>query len=318
MKFKKPKISKKKIVIFSVFVIVATIFWFLNALNKEYTTKIEYPAEFYNFPKSISSSVSVPDKLTVSVKAYGFDILRKLNISKPIKINVNKYAVKDKSDKSKIIINTSKLSDELFPGLTNIEIISIKPETIIFTTNKILSKKVPVKLNIDFSCKPLYMKSGAVKAVPDSIMIYGSGKNISKINSVETAKINFKDLDDTLESKVLLTKIKNINFSEENINIIIPVEKYTESTSLIPIKVINCPDSLKVITFPKEIKITYKVTLSRYNSISKDNFVLTADYAEIDSNKAEKLKLVLSKYPKDIGTVKFSPEYVEYIIEKTE
>lgn len=318
MKIKKPKISKKKIAIFSVFVVIATIFWFLNALNREYTTKIEYPAEFYNFPENISSSVSVPDRLTVNVKAYGFDILWKLNILNPVKINVKKHAVKDKSDKSKMIINTSKFSDELFPGLTKIEIISIKPETIVFSTNKISSKKVPVKLDINFNGKPLYMQSGDIKANPDSIIIYGSSENLSKINYVETLKMNYKDLDDTLRNKVLLKKIKNINFSKNNINIIIPIEKYTESTSLVPVNVINCPDSLRIITFPKEIKITYKVTLSRYSSIHKDNFILTVDYAEIESNKPEKLKIILNEYPKDLGRVKFSPEYVEYIIEKAE
>ncbi len=318
MKIKKSKISKKKIVIFSVFIVIATIFWFLNALNKEYTTKIEYPAEFYNLPENISSVVSVPDRLTVTIKGLGFDILWKLNISNPIKIDVSKNGVKDKSDKSKLIINSSKFSDELFPNLTNIEIISIKPETIVFSTNKLSSKKVPVKLDINFNSKPLFMQSGDIKTTPDSITIYGSNINISKINYVETVKKDFKDLDDTLRRQIFLKKIENINFSSNTLNIIIPIEKYTENTSLVPVKVINSPDSLIVITFPKEIKVTYKVTLSRYKSVNKSNFVLTADFAEIESNKPEKLKITLSKYPTDLGSVKFSPEYVEYIIEKSE
>ena len=318
MKIKKSKISKKKIVIFSVFIVIATIFWFLNALNKEYTTKIEYPAEFYNLPENISSVVSVPDRLTVTIKGLGFDILWKLNISNPIKIDVSKNGVKDKSDKSKLIINSSKFSDELFPNLTNIEIISIKPETIIFSTNKISSKKVPVKIDINFNSKPLFMQSGDIKTTPDSITIYGSDINISKINYVETVKKDFKDLDDTLRKQIFLKKITNINFSSNTLNIIIPIEKYTENTSLVPVKVINSPDSLIVITFPKEIKVTYKVTLSRYKSVNKSNFVLTADFAEIESNKPEKLQITLSKYPAGLSSVKFSPEYVEYIIEKFE
>lgn len=318
MKIKKPKISKKKIVIFSVFIVIATIFWFLNALNKEYTTKIEYPAEFYNLPENISSAVSLPEKLIVTIKGLGFDILWKLSISSPIKIDVSKNAVKDKSDKSKLIINSDKFSDELFPNIADIEIINIKPKTIIFSTNKLSSKKVPVKLDVNYNSKSLFMQSGNIRTIPDSITIFGSEKNISNITFAETVKKKFKDLDDTLKSQVYLKKVENISFSSNTINIIIPIEKYTESTSLIPVNVINCPDSLKVITFPKEIKVTYKVVLSRYNSINKANFVLTADYNEIEANKHEKLKVVLSEYPSDLASVKISPEYIEYIIEKSE
>ena len=231
MKILKPKISKKKIMIFSVFVFIATIFWFLNALNKEYITKIDYPISFYNFPKNVISPDATPEALSVSINANGFDILWKFGISTPLKINVLKYAVKDKSDNRKLTITTNKLSDDLFPDITGIKIISIKPETIIFETKNILSRKVPVKLNISFSTKELYMQSGPIKFSPDSVIIYAAKEEIINHKFVESEIKNFKELNDSLFIKVKLKKIKNSNFSKNEIDIIIPIEKYTEKTT---------------------------------------------------------------------------------------
>jgi len=316
MNFTKPKISKKKIVIFSVFIVLATIFWFLNALNREYTTKISYPVEFYNIPKNISPAVSVPENLSINIKAYGFEILWKMGVSKPLKINVEKFAEKDKSDKSKLLINSSRFKNELFPNLNNIEIISIDPEIIVFSSKNLKSKKVPVKMNISYTTQSLFMISGTPGIYPDSILIYGTEKNISKTDFVETIYKKYNDLNDTLKTNIPIKKIDNISFEKETVKLFVPVEKFTENTTKVNIKVINCPDSLRLLTFPKEVKLTYKVTLSRYKSINPGDFELSVDFKDTESGNDEKIKINLIKSPEGIEHIILFPDYAEYIIEK--
>jgi len=318
MKLKRPKISKKKIAIFSVFIFIATIFWFLDALNREYTTKINYPVELYNFPEELSITSSYPEKLTVTVKAHGFDLLGKFNIEKPVRINVKELSVKDKLDNSKLIISLKKISDDLFPKTTGIEIVQIYPETIILSTKKLLSKKVPVKLNIIFTTETLYMQSGDIKMIPDSIRVSGSEKMLSEFNEAETVLRNFKNLNDTLTENIQLKKVNNLKYSEDKVKIILPIDKYTENDIKIPVKIINCPDSLKIITFPNEIKLTYKIGLSMYNAIGKNDFEVVIDFLEIDRERKEKIQVRLTKQPNHLQSVKISPEYLEYIIEKAE
>jgi len=313
---RKLKISKKKIVIFSVFVFVATIFWFLDALNREYTTKINYPIEFYNFPKDVLINSKYPKELSVTMKAHGFDIIGKLNISNPIKVDVSKLSIKDKSDNLKLVLSLNKVSGNLFPGLNNIEIINIEPEIIIFKAIKVSTKKVPVKLNIDFSTSDLYMQSGKIIISPDSISVSGQKKELQKIIYIETKLSKFEELEDTLKTRVDLKRINNINFSDNNVSIILPIEKYTENEITVSVKVVNCPDTVNMVTFPNEVKLAYKVALSKYNIVNNNDFVVVADYLQLEGK--DKIHIEVKEYPKYIKSLKVYPEYLEYIIKKLE
>jgi hypothetical protein len=318
MKFTRPKISKKKIAVFSVFVFIATIFWFLNALNREYTTNIKYPVEFINIPKNISPAVQFPSHLNVTVKAYGFDILRKITVSKKIQIDVDKYSERDETDDSKLMLSTLQFKNNMFTEQNNIEIININPEIISINTQNLLSKKVPVRIKSEFTTQSLYMLSGPVKIYPDSLLIYGSEKMIKTIEYVETEKKQFLNLKDTLLGKLALKKTDSIIYEQEFVNLLIPIEKFTENTTEVKIKVINKPDSLKLLTFPKEVKVTYHVTLSRFKSVKDDDFTVQVDYAETLNSTDDKLQVKIVQLPDGIEKAVVYPNYVEYIIEKRE
>jgi len=318
MNVKRPKISRKRLVIFSVFVIIASVFWFLSAMNQEYTTKIDYKVEFIDFPADVRPLSAVPEKLQVTIKDYGYNLIGKTGSNHPLKINIKKYTVKDKNDKSKLILSTHLLSNKFFPDAASIRILSIDPETIIFKVEKLKTKKVPIKANIDFSCKPLFMQSDKIQILPDSVIVSGTEKTIKNILFAETEQAKFPELSDTLQTTCKIKKINGIKFSVKQVNITIPVEKYTENSVDVPIQIKNCPDSLKLITFPNEIKITYKVVLSQYKSVKKEDFSLFVDYNEIENNHPGKLKITIENYPEFIKSVQLSPEFTEYVIEKNQ
>ena len=53
---------KRNVVTYGICVIIATVLWFLNALNKEYTTEITYPIKYTELPKENCSFPSRPKK----------------------------------------------------------------------------------------------------------------------------------------------------------------------------------------------------------------------------------------------------------------
>ena len=83
--------DNKKIVTYLVFVFIATIFWFLNALSKDYTTTVSYPVNYKNLPKDKILIRELPDKLFLEVKGGGFALLRyKISTAfQPINLNVS-------------------------------------------------------------------------------------------------------------------------------------------------------------------------------------------------------------------------------------
>lgn len=82
---------KRNVVTYGICVIIATVLWFLNALNKEYTTEITYPIKYTDFPKGKLLVSEPPKEMTLAIKAHGFALLR-YSISTsflPIVLNVN-------------------------------------------------------------------------------------------------------------------------------------------------------------------------------------------------------------------------------------
>ncbi|HYQ59128.1 MAG TPA: hypothetical protein VEP89_17420, partial [Draconibacterium sp.] len=82
--------NDKRVVVFLVCVFIATVLWFLNALEKDYTTTISYPVRYVSPPDHQFLANKPPEKLDLKVDAHGFTLLRhKLSFAySPIILNL--------------------------------------------------------------------------------------------------------------------------------------------------------------------------------------------------------------------------------------
>ena len=58
-------------------VLAATTFWFFNALNKNYSTRLNYPLGFSFTRDSVVVVNPLPDKVVVDVSGGGWNLMRK-------------------------------------------------------------------------------------------------------------------------------------------------------------------------------------------------------------------------------------------------
>jgi hypothetical protein len=177
-------------------------------------------------------------------------------------------------------------------------------------------KYVKIKPVTDLTFVSGYMQTDNFKAFPDSIKVFGVKKYLNKIEFISTQKLTLKNVKDTITTTLNLKKNKNFIYSPEKVKIIIPVDRYTEKSLSIPLKIINLPDSLDIITFPSEIKLNFNVGINNYNSINESDFEAIATFTHLKKELPENLKVELVKFPTTINSVKIQPEYVEYILKK--
>ncbi len=313
-----PKISRKKFLTFSVFLIIATFFWILNAFSKEYTTNIKYTIEYTGIPETYTSLELLPQELTVTVKSTGFNIFWLGNAANHAVIDINKYALKDPKDKSKLLIRTSDLRHLLLKDTIKTQIKNIEPKSIVLNTQKLTGKKFPVISNIKVTFKELFMLAEPIKFDPDYVTVYAQKDIMDEIQYIYTKERKFKDVENNIEEMVELEPIRNVNISPDKVRLIIPVEKYTESIKKIKIDVLNCPEGYKIITFPGEVNIKFKVVLSRFDYVQQSDFKVVIDYNDIKDLKSSKIKVSLKESPDYISDISINPEYVEFLIEKFE
>lgn len=86
--------------VFAFFLLLAFIFWYLNALRKDIETDLNYPVRFVNPPAGTVVLNQLPSRLTLNLKGPGYSIIM-------LKISGNRAPV---------IIDFSKITLERLPG----------------------------------------------------------------------------------------------------------------------------------------------------------------------------------------------------------
>lgn len=324
--FRNRKVDRHKLTVFIFFLVLSTIFWFLNALSKNYTATISCPIRFVELPKNKILVGELPSDLSLKVNAYGFALL-KYNMSKsllPVNISVNPNVLNYiKNSDSTLFYMLSDNSRERISNQLNseIRIIDISPDSVYFQFAKVQDKKVAIIQDFEVNYRKQFINKDKIRLVPDSIFIIGVKETIDTIKSVKTIHQEFSDIYKTTTKRIKLQTIPGIDFSDNEVEMTIPVEKYTEGNLTLRIETINVPKRLSLKTFPNKVKISYLAGLSEYNTIIPEQFKAIVDFKDIDlknNDLSEKVKVQIIKKPDNIipGSLDYSPSKVEYIIEK--
>ena len=316
-------LKQRKLLVYLVFVVIASIFWLLIALSENYNTQILYPVRFTNMPDDKVLVNELPKYLNLNVDGYGFTLLRyKVKRSMaPINVDVKKnnlFGVFGKDNKYFILTRyltklvSSHISDDL-------KIIDIQPDSIIFDFSRMIKKKVVVRPRVEYTLDKQYLLKHKAWCEPDSIEISGPNSIIDTIDYVETSSLDLDKLSKSIQRNIWLKSIDGVKLSDKRVKVNIGVEKFTEGTISLPIHVQNLPDSLVLKTFPDKIELSYKVALSDFSKVKPYQFKLVVDYNDFipgSSYNFHKMRVGLKQFPSFVHSVRYSPKHVDYLFEK--
>ncbi len=319
--FNNKVLSNKKLLVYLIFVGLSTIFWFLNTLGKTYSAEINYPVTFVNMPTDKVLVNKLPEKLVLRINAYGFDILRyKLRaLFASNSFDVKSYTAQtiNKESLSEYILYTSNIEGKISDKLaSDIKLLQITPDRIVFRFSPMASKKVPVKLRAKLAYKQQFKKNGRIVITPDSVLIKGTQAVLDSISKAKTEMLVLENLHLDKNGSIALEEKEGVTFSPKKVDYHIPVQRFTESSTNVKIQVENLPEAKLLRLFPNEIKVNYFVGMKQYNTVSPEQFNVVVNYEDAINNKSEKLKVTLKTYPKTVYNVRIYPETVSYLIEE--
>jgi hypothetical protein len=312
--------NDRKLAIFLICVGIATFFWFLNALEKEYNVEISFPVEYTNLPNNKVLANNLPDHFVLEVRSFGFTLLRyKLSMAfSPLVFNVNDFTGKmmEDSKQTYYAVPSRQFRNRLADQVSNeINITGIQPDTIFFRFDQVVSKKVKVVHDINYSLKKQHFLTGNIDSDPDSVTVLGPKSFLDTLQVVNTVIQNFKALDKLIQKSVELKKIEKLEFSPKRVTISIPVEEYTEKQLTIPIAINNLPDGVHVNLFPAQVKVNFMIALSRFAKVTPQDFKASVSYEDLLKN-LDYLPVQIEEKPLYLESVNFTPKKIEYLIEK--
>lgn len=294
------------------FVTIAALFWLLIKLSANYTVTESLTIDIKDAPADLVV-VDKSQELKVTLSTSGFELLNyyfKPASKRKVDISLEEVPL-HKDSESTYSFSISYAKEKVANYLT------IEPSEVSFDENRIIIKmeqldslKVKVTPKLDLSYEKQYNRHGRIQINPDSVTIYGPKSKLKEIDNIYTESISLKNINSNIDINVPLHTEEMINVDNKEVNIKINVEKYTEAIA--NVKIANNSNK-KLRLFPDKVNIKYIVSLTDYNIIKDNFFIISIDTADI-SSKNNFLPVYLIDYPSNTRILSIEPKEVEYII----
>ena len=300
---------------FFVALIVALFFWLLTKLSKEYQTVITFPVEYVNVPQDKLIQSTPKQNIDIQVKASGFRLFGMSVFKKKIKLDVQKF---QRTLNANYFILLENQRIQIQNQISNNFLINgISQDTIFLDLGQLVSKKIPLKGNFDFSYKLGYHLTEKVLILPDSVLVSGPKEQIDTLEYLYLNKLTLNDISTSINQKIKIKEVSEvIKFKTKEATILGQIDRFTEGNLELPFEIINLPDSISVTTFPKRVKVFYQVGLSNFSKVTASSFKVVCDYNSSLNNNLNYLipKAILK--PDYVTSVKINPNKIEYLIQK--
>lgn len=306
---------RKRILLFSVFLLISASIWLLNALSKNYTSVIEYPLVYTDFPEDKVSVGEMPGHLDLQINAHGYALLRYKLFRKPVPIsfNVSEYNLNRGNDNSSAYILTRYLRDPIARQLpSELQLLGIAPDTLHFRFAGKVTRMMKIKPDFKFSIVKQFTIKDDILLSPDSVEVIGPDLILDTMDYVYTEALDLGELTKNFSDRVRLRQNPELTYNVARVNCSIELERYTELQVTVPIEVVNLPDSIRMQTFPSSIKINCTVGLSKYERIESYPFRAVVDYNAIDE-RVQALSVSILNLPDYLLGHEYSPRTVEFL-----
>lgn len=311
----------RDIIVFAFFLALSFVLWYLNSLGKEIESNISYPVRYVNLPRERVLKEDLPAQLELYLKGPGYSIL-KLRISgnrAPVILDVSSINYRRVVGSSTLsyYIKTSSLIPKLSAQLrSECTITAVKPDTLYFTFDKVISKEVKVVPDLNILTKRQYFVSGNITSQPETVIITGAKHVLDTITTVKTKFKEFTGVDRTFRKSIALKPDGDYTVSEKKVTLTIPVQQFTEAETSVPVKVLNCPDSINLRIFPDVVTVKGLVSVSDYKKFRELPFEVVLDYSKADIKTGKKIAVELRNVPPFITSLRINPPAVDFLIEK--
>lgn len=315
MALRKPRFKRASVKTFSFFLIFSAVVWVLVQFSKTYTQVIEIPVNYINAPLDKSISEDRPDHVDLQLQDNGFNIYYYKIFNPKLDIDLSKA----KETQEELIFtlknHLSEIGQQLKIDFENSLI--VQEEIIIpfqFKKEKMLKVEPRIEVNYAVGYSAVVP---AVQLKPDSVKVSGPEQIIDTITTVYTKVLKLNKVNDNLIGEVSIdtTGLGALSFYENTVQYYQKVEKFTEGSAEIDVEVINVPDNLNVVYFPKTVVVYYQVNLKQFESVSAADFRIVCDYKEVKQGDDYMIAQIVEK-PDFINNVRLNERRIQFVIKR--
>ncbi len=286
---------------------ISLLAWLSLKLSRDYDSPQEVQLH-YNLPAGRQFKETPPASLVVHFREPGRKLLLNYLFNKDFVIHI------DLSNSSSQLISNKDLLARIYQE-TGLRAEALEINNLQIFLDATASRIVPVILDANIEYQNDFYLRDSILVFPDSATIYGTKESLQKIDYLKTENLRLvgPKTDERLSLKILKPDKGSFRLSKDSVEVLIPVEQFTEKTFMLPVRISNAKDSVQV--FPNTVTLTCLVGLSHYQELNEDDFLIQADFRDWEGMTLQSyIPLVLKAQPGWVRSVSFSPKSVEFLI----
>ncbi|MCU0390092.1 MAG: hypothetical protein MUE81_03160 [Thermoflexibacter sp.] len=289
-------------------VVIATLIWFFNALNKTYTTRINLPVIFKTKQQDIVAVEEPPSSLEVEVTGQGWSLFRKnMGIGvEPVSIDLmNVLRVKYFPTKNFLPIFSIQYKD--------IRINQIVPDTIALNYNRVISKPIHLFLRpSQIQMRESYQVTSLIRLEPKEVIFTGASSLVNQLGDTLFLRIEEdEEISENYEKLIPIRYPKHPHLKPEinKVKVSFQVSLFVQHNQLIPIKTSGFPlDSSAYIT-ENAVVLEYWLRKDKENRIRTDTLHAVVDFRT--RNKLDSTLVPIVRLSKDFKNIRISPSKIK-------
>jgi len=299
---------RKKLYIFIAAVIFAIMFWGSISLSDSYYATIDVSLKLVDFPEGYTTGSNLPENVSIKLKGEGWKLVT-LNIGAE-----SEYHISVESDSGLKYANLyNNLADNRWI-LSETEVIDIKPDTIAFIVERIISKKVPVLVDLSLEFKAGYGLASDILVTPDSVIVSGPVSIMKDLKEIFTVRKSISSLDLKKVLKINLPKTTGITYNNNLIEVVLDVQRIVDKQfDNIPVDVLDVPKDISVVLLPNTVGCSVRGGVNVLGNLNEDQFKAYLYYSDIVNDTLGSVIPHL-ELPKNTSLMFIKPERVRYII----
>tara|TARA_R110000764_G_scaffold219818_1_gene307767 strand:- start:193120 stop:194076 length:957 start_codon:yes stop_codon:yes gene_type:complete len=309
-------LNKKKVKVFSLFLLCSFLAWFISNLSDTYESRAYFTLNYRNLPDSLLLGKNSDNLIEAKLRTSGFQFLYYKIFKTRIDIDVSQVEFQN----GDYVMSEEALRKQMDQQLSqSISLLELDRRTLEIDLYQVDSKKIPIEAKLNLQLEQNYILDGKIKILPDSIEVKGPSNEIDTINSIKTSLIQLNNVNADFSNEVSLVFPKGLDnsiFSIGRATVSGKVSKFSEKVFEVPVQVINVPQGYQIKTFPDVVTVLCKATIERLKEISASDFEIVADYGQLMGSESSTLFLEIQESPQKVYDVKLEDNTVNFVLEQ--
>jgi YbbR domain-containing protein len=250
-------IDRKRIATFIICLFLAFILWMIVNLDRIYRINLRIPLALGKVTTKKVLAEKLPSAIMASVSGRGWDLIKMYNHPPRIYVDITGKQV---NLFQQVRQQTS----------SNITVQKVEPFYLQPKLEPRVSKRVPVKPNVDVHFAKQYDFIQKPTIIPDSVTVQGASSQVDDIHYWPTDSLTYKNVKKNIYTQVRLKEPNSlIQLSNVKVSYQATVVQFTEGEVKVPVEKRDFPMATVVSFDPSSVTVKYRVPLQEYGKFSE-------------------------------------------------